>query len=103
MNLIYVKDNHGDGYKWPEMVVKLPFMSQFHFESDYRTVNELRKYLTEDAGARSYIHAPAFSTRYFLNLFCSSDYEYYLNLSLKHRAYKLYLLNMIATRRVPVV
>ena len=60
-------------------------------------MNELRKYLTENAGARSYIHAPAFSTRYFLNLFCSSDYEYYLNLSLKHRAYKLYLLNMIAT------
>jgi hypothetical protein len=26
-----VKDNHGDGNKWPEMVVQLPFMSQFHF------------------------------------------------------------------------
>ena len=24
--------------KWPEMAVKWPFMSQFHFESEYRTI-----------------------------------------------------------------
>ena len=34
-----------------------------------RTVKKLRKYLVENAGTRSYIHAPAFSMRYFLNLF----------------------------------
>ncbi len=27
--------------KWPEMVVQLPFMSQFHFESEYTIFNPL--------------------------------------------------------------
>ena len=34
--------------KWPEMVVQLPFMSQFYFESDYIimeiTINEYTEY-----------------------------------------------------------
>ena len=30
-----MKDNHTEGKTWPEMVVQLPFMSHFHFESDY--------------------------------------------------------------------
>ena len=35
LNLSVVKDEHTNGKKWPEMVVKRPFMSQFHFESEY--------------------------------------------------------------------
>ena len=29
--------------KWPEMVVKPPFMSQFHFESEYAMYHDLSK------------------------------------------------------------
>ena len=35
LNFSVVKDEHTNGKKWPEMVVKRPFMSQFHFESEY--------------------------------------------------------------------
>ena len=38
LNLSFVKDDHTNGKIWPEMVVKRPFMSQFHFESEYTNV-----------------------------------------------------------------
>ena len=36
LNLSFVKDNHVGGKKWPGMVVTWPFISIFHFRSDYR-------------------------------------------------------------------
>ena len=35
LNLSFVKDNRTEGKKWPEMFVQQPFMSHFHFKSDY--------------------------------------------------------------------
>ena len=45
--------------KWPEMVVKRPFMSQFHFESEYIlfvTAIRIRVYLVRDSNSPIHFH-----------------------------------------------
>ena len=41
---VFVKNEHTE--TWPEMVVKCPIMSQFHFESEYKLKTTITRFMT---------------------------------------------------------